>query len=84
MARKAFHVVDIAEILMHWHAGRSVREIANRLDVARNTVARYLAPAIAEGITPSDDPLSAAELAEWTQLGFPPCVTPSCGERPGR
>jgi DNA-binding transcriptional regulator LsrR (DeoR family) len=43
MARKAFHVVDIAEILMHWHAGRSVREIANNLGVARNTVARYVA-----------------------------------------
>lgn len=55
MARKAFHVVDIAEILMHWHAGRSVRKIANSLGVSRNTVARYLAPAIAEGITPSDE-----------------------------
>lgn len=71
MARKAFHVVDIAEILMHWHAGRSVREIANSLGVARNTVARYLAPAIAEGITPSDEPLSAAEWAEWIHLWFP-------------
>jgi DNA-binding transcriptional regulator LsrR (DeoR family) len=43
MARKAFHVIDIAEILMHWHAGRSVREIATSLSVARNTVARYVA-----------------------------------------
>jgi hypothetical protein len=31
MARKAFHVVDIEKILMHWHGGRSVREIANNL-----------------------------------------------------
>ncbi|MFI7129323.1 hypothetical protein ACIBQ1_26730 [Nonomuraea sp. NPDC050153] len=43
MARKAFHVVDIEEILMHWHGGRSVREIANSLGAARNTVARYVA-----------------------------------------
>ncbi len=46
MAGKAFHVVDIAEILMHWHAGCSIREIANSLGVARNTGARYVAAGV--------------------------------------
>ncbi|MBB5085261.1 hypothetical protein [Nonomuraea endophytica] len=64
-------MVDIAESLMHWRASRSVRKIANSLGVARNTLARCLAPAIAEGITPCDDPLSATEWAEWIHLWLP-------------
>jgi hypothetical protein len=35
MARRTFDVVDIIEILVHWHAGRNNSEIAQSLNVDR-------------------------------------------------
>ncbi|MEV5572494.1 hypothetical protein AB0L06_20820 [Spirillospora sp. NPDC052269] len=40
MARGRFEMVDVVEILTHWQAGRSSREISMSLGVSRNTVAR--------------------------------------------
>jgi len=37
MARRTFDVVDIIEILVHWHAGRNNSEIAQSLGVDRKT-----------------------------------------------
>ena len=31
MARRTFDVIDVTEILMHWHAGRSKNEMAQSL-----------------------------------------------------
>jgi hypothetical protein len=28
MARRSFVVVDVTEILIHWHAGRSINEVS--------------------------------------------------------
>ena len=44
---EAISVVDVTEILIHWHAGRSQREIATSLGVDRKTVKKYVRPAIA-------------------------------------
>jgi DNA replication protein DnaC len=44
MARRTFKVIDVAEILVHWHAGRSLSEIAESLGVDRKTVRKYVAP----------------------------------------
>jgi len=49
MARRTFDVVDIIEILVHWHAGRSNSEIAQSLDVDRKTARKYIAAAEAAG-----------------------------------
>ena len=49
MARRTFDVVDIIEILVHWHAGRSKSEIAQSLDVDRKTARKYIAAAEAAG-----------------------------------
>jgi hypothetical protein len=38
MARRTFDVVDIIEILVHWHAGWNNTETAASLDVDRKTV----------------------------------------------
>jgi transposase-like protein len=46
MARRTLDVVDVTEILVHWHAGRSISEIAQSLGVHRNTIRKYVAPAI--------------------------------------
>lgn len=71
MARRSFHVIDIAEILMHWYAGRTGREIADSLGVSRNTVAKYVTPALAEGIRPGGPPVAEAEWAEHIHRWFP-------------
>ena len=38
MARRTFDVIDVAEILVHWHAGRSLNEMAGSLGVDRKTL----------------------------------------------
>jgi transposase len=69
MARRTFDVVDVTEILIHWHAGRSLSEIAQSLDVDRKTIRKYVAPAVAAGIMPGGPALSeeqwAAKVREW-------------------
>ena len=45
MARRTFDVIDICEIFVHWHAGRSKNELAGSLGLSRNTVRKYLAAA---------------------------------------
>ena len=52
MARRTFDVIDICEILVHWHAGRSKNEIAGSLGLSRNTVRKYVAAAEAAGMVP--------------------------------
>jgi predicted transcriptional regulator len=43
------------------HAGRSQSEIAASLGADRKTARKYLAPAIAAGMTPSDRAVGKAE-----------------------
>ena len=45
-------MIDVTEILMHWHAGRSLSEMAGSLDVDRKTLRKYIAPAVAAGMVP--------------------------------
>lgn len=40
MARRAFDVVDVTEIFIHWYAGRSLNEVSASLNVDRKTI-RY-------------------------------------------
>ncbi len=58
-------MVDVTEILIHWHAGRSQSEIATSLGVDRKTVKKYLTPAIEAGIVPGDELRSSGQ---WEQL----------------
>jgi transposase len=71
MARRSFDVVDVTEILIHWHAGRSISEVSTSLDVDRKTIRKYLAPAIAAGLTPGGPPLVQAEWAALVLGWFP-------------
>jgi hypothetical protein len=43
-------VIDVTEILVHWHAGRPEKEMAHSLGVDRKTLRKYIAPAEAAGI----------------------------------
>ena len=63
MARRTFYVIDITEILVHWHAGRSQHDVAGSLGVNRKTISPYVEPAIAAGFVPGGPPVSEAEWA---------------------
>jgi Integrase core domain len=71
MARRTFDVIDVTEILMHWHAGRSKNEMAQSLGVDRKTLRKYIAPAEAAGITPGGPAKSEQEWAELVRGWFP-------------
>src|ERR1700749_1119758 len=65
MARRTFDVIDVAEILVHWHAGRSLNEMSQSLGVDRKTLRKYVAPAVAAGIVPGGP---ARSEGEWQDL----------------
>ena len=65
---------DVTEILVHWYAGRSQNEIAASLGVDRKTIRKYLAPAIAAGMSPGGPPLGQARWAELVGGWFPGLV----------
>ncbi len=71
MARRTFDVVDVTEILVHWHAGRSISEIAQSLGVDRKTIRKYVAPAIQAGMTPGGASLGEAEWDARVREWFP-------------
>ncbi len=54
MARRAFQVIDVVEVLQHWHAGRPKTVVAASLGVDVKTVRKYVAAAEAAGIRPGD------------------------------
>jgi transposase len=71
MARRTFDVIDICEIFVHWHAGRSKNEIAGSLGLSRNTVRKYLAAAEAAGMTPGGPAVSPERWAQLARAWFP-------------
>ena len=66
MARRRITVEDDAEILVHWRAGRGIRQIARSLACVRNTVRERIAEATAAGCGREGPLLSAAE---WHSRG---------------
>lgn len=58
-------MIDVIEILQHWHAGRPKTVVGASLGVDPKTVRKYVAPAEAAGLVPGGAVLSRAE---WTQL----------------
>jgi transposase len=71
MARRTFDVIDVTEILVHWHAGRSLNEMSGSLGVDRKTIRKYVAPAIVAGITPGGPARGEAEWQELIREWFP-------------
>ena len=64
-------MIDISEILIHWHAGRSQHELAASLGVDRKTIRKYVAPAIAAGMVPGGPARSSGEWAALVRGWFP-------------
>jgi transposase len=71
MARRTFDVIDVTEILVHWHAGRSLSEMAQSLGVDRKTLRKYITPARAAGITPGGPVKCEQEWQELVREWFP-------------
>ena len=71
MARRTFDVIDVTEILVHWHAGRSLNEMAQSLGVDRKTIRKYIAPAVAAGISPGGPARSEGEWQDLVREWFP-------------
>ncbi len=67
-------MIDIVEILTHWHAGRNKAEVARSLGVDRGTVAKYIAKAEAEGYVPGSEPLSPERWSTLVHGWFPELV----------
>src|SRR6266545_2582091 len=74
MTRRSFHVRDVVEMLMHWHAGRKMAVVARSLGVDRGTVSKYVAPAKAAGLAPGGPPLSRSQWAALVREWFPELV----------
>ncbi|MDQ1418881.1 MAG: hypothetical protein QOJ52_843, partial [Acidimicrobiaceae bacterium] len=74
MARRQFEVIDVVEVLQHWHAGRPKSVVADSLGVDPKTVRKYVAEAEAAGIAPGGPPLSRAEWAALVRDWFPGLV----------
>lgn len=74
MASRASDVIDVVEILQHWHAGRARVGIADSLAVDVKTVRKYVAPAEAAGLVPGGPRLSRARWAQLVVCWFPELV----------
>lgn len=74
MSRRTFDVIDVVEILVHWYAGRSKKEVARSLGVDRNTVAKYVAPAVEAGLVPGGPAVSEEQWRALVREWFPALV----------
>ena len=77
MVRRSFAVRDITEILIHWQAGRPLRQIARSLGVDRNTVRKYVALAVSLGYRPGQTKLSCQEWAAIVAQHAPMLADPA-------
>jgi transposase len=67
-------VIDVVELLQHWHAGRRIGELCTSLGVDPKTVRKYVRPAVEAGITPGGPPLGEKEWAALVEGWFPALV----------
>jgi transposase len=63
MSRRSLTVRDVTEILVHWQAGRSLKQLVRSLGVSRNTVRKYVQLATSLGYQQGRSELSASEWA---------------------
>ncbi|HUG84031.1 MAG TPA: IS21 family transposase [Euzebya sp.] len=74
-------MIDVVEILVHWHAGRRIGEVSASLGVDPKTIRKYTAPAVAAGMTPGGPPLSTEQWRQLVAEWFPELVDRSVRQR---
>ena len=67
-------MIDVVEVLQHWHAGRPKSVVASSLGIDPKTVRKYVAAAEAAGLAPGGPTLTRAEWAELVRGWFPELV----------
>ena len=67
-------MIDVVEVLVHWHAGRRIGEVSSSLGVDPKTVRKYVAPAIEAGLVPGGPPVSGPEWSALVEGWFPELV----------
>lgn len=88
-------MIDVVELLQHWHVQRPIGELCSSLGMDPKTVRKYTAPALAAGICPggAQDHRSVDVVphgcrcssgARWWTSGSPTWWTARCARRPGR
>ena len=70
-------MTDLMELFRHWHGGRSQVQIAAALGIDRKTIRKYLAPAIAAGITPGAERFDESVWRELIAGWFPEVADPA-------
>jgi hypothetical protein len=74
-------VIDIVEVLQHWHGGRPKSVVASSLGIDDETVRTYVGSAEAAGLAPGGPPLGRAEWADLMAGWFPEMVDARVGSR---
>ncbi|CAG7632589.1 hypothetical protein E143388_07415 [Rhodococcus opacus] len=59
-------MTDLMELFRHWHAGRFQVQISTALGIDRKTIRKYLAPALAAGLSPGEG--GKFDEALWREL----------------
>ena len=72
-------MIDVAEILVHWHAGRSLSEMSQSLGVDRKTLRKYVAPAVAAGIARAGRRRARMSGMSWSGGGSRSWPIRGCG-----
>lgn len=67
-------MIDVVEVLQHWHAGRAKAVVASSLGIDPKTVRKYVAKATEAGLAPGGPALDRAEWAELVRGWFPALV----------
>ncbi len=72
-------MIDVVELLVHWHAGRRIGELSASLGIDPKTVRKYTAPALAAGLAPGTPALTHEQWATLVEGWFPELVDHSAG-----
>jgi transposase len=64
-------MIDVVELYQHWQSGRRMGELSSSLGMDPKTIRKYLAPAVAAGISPGTPPLSREQWAALAGSWFP-------------
>ena len=64
MAGRRFVVADVVEVLQHWQAGHSLRQLSRSLGMGRDRLRQIVATAEAAGLSPGGVILSRHEWEE--------------------
>jgi transposase len=75
VARRAFTLQQLVELLRRWQAGETLRRIPAQVGMSRNTVREYVRAAQTAGLTRDPD-MTVAALTEFVRLHFPAAEDP--------